>query len=224
MALADPAFSQGDVMRRLAALEATVREVAAGRRLEAAQIGSGGVTIRGGSLRVLDDDGSLIAQIGRLPDGGHGVAALNSSGELVTLSTLAFGLKSGFLGGSTDITSTSYADPPDGLGPDLTNVEVGTSRRAIVIVGAVPLAVVGSPYLYAGFRVIRQDTGAVTLPGSDGHSFQGSAFQALYGAAYVRIIEGSYLPVAGLYTFESQYRVSTGTCSVGNRSLTVLPF
>lgn len=55
------------IMRRLADLERQVRELTAGRRLEASSISAGGVTVDGGgTIRVLHDDGTLMVIAGRV--------------------------------------------------------------------------------------------------------------------------------------------------------------
>jgi len=59
MIVSDAAASRGDIMRRLADLERQLRELAAGRRLEAATIGAGGVRVKGGSIRIQDVDGEV---------------------------------------------------------------------------------------------------------------------------------------------------------------------
>jgi hypothetical protein len=51
--VSDAARSNGDVMRRLVELEAQVREMRAARRLEAATIGAGGLTIKDGGELVV---------------------------------------------------------------------------------------------------------------------------------------------------------------------------
>lgn len=52
------------LVRRLAALESEVRELRAGRRLEASTIGRGGITIQGGAIILLDVDGHEIGRMG----------------------------------------------------------------------------------------------------------------------------------------------------------------
>lgn len=59
MAKFDQAFSHGDVMRRLHELERRVQELTAGRRLEDATVGAGGVNVRNaGAIRWFDRDGA----------------------------------------------------------------------------------------------------------------------------------------------------------------------
>lgn len=61
---------QDYLMRRLTDLERQVRELAAGRRLEAATIGAGGLTVQGGGEVVIrDTDGRRIIRLGRVPFG-----------------------------------------------------------------------------------------------------------------------------------------------------------
>lgn len=68
--IGDAAFSQGDIMRRMRELERKVRELTAGRRLESASIGAGGLIVRGGnidvqegSMRLLDSGGNFLANV-----------------------------------------------------------------------------------------------------------------------------------------------------------------
>lgn len=54
----------GDVMRRLADLERQVAELRAARGLSASEINSGNLVVTGGTIKVVDPAGHLIAQIG----------------------------------------------------------------------------------------------------------------------------------------------------------------
>jgi hypothetical protein len=96
MAIGDAAFSQGDIMRRIKALEDKQREQGAGRRLENATIGDGGLRIKGdggitlqngggvtvedgggvlieagGALEVMHETGARLLRIWRHPDDGR---------------------------------------------------------------------------------------------------------------------------------------------------------
>lgn len=64
----DMIASQGDVMRRLVDLEREVRELRAERRLESATIGRGGITVRGGAIRAVDENGTVVAVLGDLAE------------------------------------------------------------------------------------------------------------------------------------------------------------
>ncbi|KXK63346.1 hypothetical protein AWW66_03265 [Micromonospora rosaria] len=80
--IGDAAFSHGDIMRRLRDLERDIRAQAAGRRLEASSIGRGGLALRdGGSMRIIDRDGSVLGRIGDLGDGIRGTWIGRANGE-----------------------------------------------------------------------------------------------------------------------------------------------
>jgi hypothetical protein len=171
--------------------------------------------------------GQVMTRMGEIndPNNDYGVESVNSAGDLVSLAVMAFGTQSNDLGGSsTTISSTSWSDPPDGLGPNLTDIEVGSSRRMIVIVSAAWSTPVSNPYAYAGFQVIRQDTGAATVSGSDTSALQLAVGEARAGMSAVFLVKGVFLPVAGKYTVRARYRVSVGSAVVQNRAITVIPF
>jgi hypothetical protein len=64
MAIGDAAFHGGNVMRRLAEMDARLREASAGRRLENATIGAGGLRVKDGGGVTIHDDGSLVIEAG----------------------------------------------------------------------------------------------------------------------------------------------------------------
>lgn len=57
-------YGDDGVMRRLQDLEREVRELRAGRRLEASTIGRGGITVQGGAIILKDAEGNEIARLG----------------------------------------------------------------------------------------------------------------------------------------------------------------
>lgn len=65
-----PAGTDG-IIRRLQDLEREVRELRAGRRMEAATIGKGGITIKGGAIILQDADGHEIGRMGAREDIPH---------------------------------------------------------------------------------------------------------------------------------------------------------
>jgi len=229
-AVGDAALNQGDVIRRLRELERQMRELTAGRRLEAATIGAGGVVIRGGSLRTLDSLDRPVAQVGVLPDGTHGVASIDpTTGQLVSLATLAFGVRAGREGGATTVTSTSYAPPADALGPDVT-VRVGSSTRMLVWVsarltitddGGFPTATA-----YMGFQV--DGPGGFSATPGDAAAATWTGAEASGAVSTVATLLGPggplELPEAGNYTLSARYRVNGGEASVQNRVLIALPY
>lgn len=97
MGLGDMAISPGDIMRRLRDLERMVRELTAGRRLEAASVGRGGIVIKdGGSLRVLDRDGTPIAWMGAFGDDDESGFVLRRAGGELAFGVYGNGDASGF--------------------------------------------------------------------------------------------------------------------------------
>lgn len=119
---------QDYLLRRLRDLERQVRELQAGRRLEAA-------TIRGGSLKVLDDQGQLQIQLGLLPDGTYGLAAVDADGKLVTLAGLAFGLRADTDPAQGSRTASDFGDLTGAAVGPAVNVTIGSTGRCIVILG-----------------------------------------------------------------------------------------
>lgn len=59
----EPHTSRGDLMRRLRAAENRIDQLETARRLEAAAIGAGGLTVKGGAIVILDDDGEERARL-----------------------------------------------------------------------------------------------------------------------------------------------------------------
>ncbi|GIJ25488.1 hypothetical protein Vqi01_06500 [Micromonospora qiuiae] len=90
--IGDNAISKGDLGRRLYDLEQLVRELIAGRRLEAASIGRGGVTVKdGGTFRVKDIDGVDLAWMGLDPQSGLRGTVLRRAGGAVAFAAFGTG-------------------------------------------------------------------------------------------------------------------------------------
>lgn len=108
--IGDAAFSPGDILRRLRRLEGLVRELIAGRRLENASVGAGGITFRGeggitltdgggvvitdnGTLRLVDHDGTAVVDIGPDTTGHPSFRLRRSDGSLMmfTFGSAQFG-------------------------------------------------------------------------------------------------------------------------------------
>ncbi len=147
------------ILTRIAALEAEVKTLRKRAPLGSAQISRGDLVIQGGSLVIQDTSGNPLIVVGTAPDsrvgilvndntgdpqvrigqlasGGYGLEAVDASGDLVQLSTLAFGLASSFLQifPAEATSSTSFTDLAT-VGPSVT-VEIGNSGRALVILSA----------------------------------------------------------------------------------------
>jgi len=77
MGISDPMFS-GDLQRRVAELERQLRNLTSGRRLEDASIGARGITVKGGGsitidggeLRLIDENGVQVAFFGDVTQDG----------------------------------------------------------------------------------------------------------------------------------------------------------
>ncbi|MEU5965959.1 hypothetical protein ABZ777_32540 [Micromonospora parva] len=83
------------LMRRLADLERQVRELQAGRRLEAATIGAGGIRIQGGTVVVVDADGAEIIRIGKVPGFSGEVPGLTATRAPSAGGSVALSLRDG---------------------------------------------------------------------------------------------------------------------------------
>lgn len=130
------AFSQGDVMRRMRRLEAEVAQLRTNRNLEAALIGSGGLRILGGLLRVQDIDGDDMFRAGGDP------------GEVFIRDDILRPLVRTIFGegvfGDTVFGTDPLADTDSGntwvdldqVGPTVSGVEVSEAGRALVFHGA----------------------------------------------------------------------------------------
>lgn len=91
MGISDPMFT-GDLQRRVAELERELRNITSGRRLEDASIGArgivvrggGSITIDGGTLKLIDENGVDVAYFGDTDIGGvsRGWAFRFDSGDL----------------------------------------------------------------------------------------------------------------------------------------------
>lgn len=238
------AFSPGDLMRRVANLEREVRALQTARRLEAATIGAGGVRVTGGgsifldggnvditegALLVRNADGQVVAALGKLPDGTYGVAAIDTTtGALVALSTLAFGIRSVTNGGLGTRNNINYGDLTGlPVGPTVPDVPIGTSRRAIVMLTAQTLVTdnAGRSGLMS-FEV----SGATTLAADDGRAHivdiggttGGQNISPRQTAAI--LVDGLLTP--GLNTFTAKFRTLTagGNVSWISPNITVIPF
>lgn len=252
------AFSQGDLMRRLRELEKLVRELTSGRRMEHATIGAGGIrvrgtggvtlqqgggltvedggdiVIRGGALNVYDDNDTLVATIGLLPNGSRGIAAFDpSTGSLVELSTLAFGQRSA-AAPDEEVLGTEGVWTSLPGGPVVSNVPIGSSGRALVMVtadiSAYPTGSNTEVDAYMGFQItgaterdpsiydavrasFRRDTDTTGNPG------------VTVAASRQALVEGLS---PGLHTFEAKYRINVDTAfdegGFMSRNITVTPF
>lgn len=243
------ADNRGDIMRRLHRLERQIQELQAGRGLAASTIGQGGIRIKdgggirlqgggnvaieGGALRVFDAAGNLTATVGLFPDGQeNGIAAVDpTSGALVSLATLAFGLRGAVNTSVVTVNATTWGDPAFGdPGPTIPDLPIGNSGRAIVFLGAqfgvlnIPEGLVGECQM--SFEV----SGATSRP--PGIDVVALGRQAS-GTGGVDVGSGQFCNIAvldelnpGLHTIKAQYQI-TGDMTDGNifrPTLVALPY
>jgi len=232
------------------------------------EVGSGGnVTVTNGAFNVKDANGNIIVRMGLLPDGkygfrvddasgnpqiragelvsgGYGMEAVDETGALVSLSTLAFGTEAAGDFGSVDIPTTGaplfYAIDPDNLS---VRVRIGTSRRAIVFIGAQIFHELDNPpgtYAdrsgFIGYRVTDLTTGEMTF--SPGNNVAGGDLGGNTGDPDIPYVPGNMhvgnaflmsgafiFPTApGDYLFEVCYINPIGAVGYQNRNIVVLPY
>lgn len=217
---------------RIQTLEKRIEEISR-KTLYSTVVSQGDVNIRGGSLNVYDTADNLVAVVGLLPNGGRGIAAVDPTGALVELSTLAFGMRSAnaldevILG--TENVWTTFPD-----GPTISGVQIGSSGRALVMLSAdilaaptgsntevaawLSFAIAGattrSPQTTQALRCeYRRDVDTAGNPG------------VTISATRVVLVEGLN---AGAHDFTAQYRMAEDTAadeaSFLGRNLTVMPF
>lgn len=232
------------------------------------EVGTGGtITITQGAFQVKDGSGNILIRMGLLPDGkygmavydtagnvqvragelvggGHGLEAVDETGALVSLSTLAFGTEAAQQQGSVTIPTTGgpafAARDPDGLG---VTVRIGSSRRAIVFVGAeISHGLDNPPGTYdwrtgfVSFAITDLATGEVTLTPS-GHA-AGGALGGNTGDINIPYVPGllnvgNAFMLSGTNVFptaNSNYRIDVwyinpvGAVDYQNRNIAVLPY
>lgn len=221
MAISDPFFSQGDIMRRLKALEDKLNQNS--RSLEGSAIGNGGLTIyRGGSIVVLDDDDNVVMRLGRLTSGDYGLEAVDGSGNTISMSTLGFGLK-------TDTQSTgifanngaNFGDYAGGSGPTVSGVVIGNTGRAIIRLSANLLAPGGEVGMMGCEISGPTNRGATGNTALQFGSLGIAGTSVLGGTCTFEFVASGLLP--GSYTFQAKYQDSSGDVAFTDRTITVQP-
>jgi len=113
-----------DLQRRVAILEQSPR-------LQNASIDAGGLTVKGGAIRVTDPNGVVQVLLGKQADGSYGLGVLESSGAGFHQVPYVY---SDFIQTGETATSTSYQDLTT-VGPQVT-VPVRSSGRILVFATA----------------------------------------------------------------------------------------
>ena len=229
----DAAFSRGDIMRRLVDVERQLRELQTSRRLEAATIGEGGITLQGGRILAEDGQGERVfevatnpASIFMRPELIQGIVEqIISSPSAKVLAAAIFAERIhvsdgwGFQAQTDEIT---WSD--GGLGannPTLTDIEITDAGFALVtltgrmIIDNVHATVPGA---LMGAQMSMQITGATTVSPD---SFGGGAFlehrHKIAGTAsgdWTSIKAGSVIVPQvlnpGVHTFAARYSSAVG--------------
>ncbi|HEX5542461.1 MAG TPA: hypothetical protein VFX60_13020 [Micromonospora sp.] len=229
------------LVRDVQRLKRELRELRAARRLESATIGQGGITIKdGGSLRIVDEDGNVIARFGDLSEFGDGMKGviLQRAGGEQAFSFYGTGVgDEGFVGiydRSGNYIVTDDAHSRRGLARPYIPLHVGEIVQPVatttsgsftdVLTGA---NVIQHPVLYAHLLVQAGDA-----------STAGQVRLALDGAAIgptLTVSAGSYTfasigpfavpspgPYAALRTLSVQARRSAGASTIGVRVMSLL--
>jgi len=178
------------------------------------------------ALRTNNAAGAIQARMGQLAGGGYGLEAVNAASQLVSLSTLAFGMSSASVNSFDSTTSTSYVDLSS-YGPAVTTT-IGTSGKCLVFVaasmdvgGTVPggdramMSYTATP-VGTGFTLTAQDNNGVWIGATDAtnnNSLRASAASLITGLT------------PGVYNFVAKYRsIDAGQVNFDLRNLTVIPF
>ncbi|MDG4796223.1 hypothetical protein [Micromonospora sp. WMMD1082] len=175
--IGDNAISRGDVMRRLRELEKQVEQLTAGRRLEAASIGRGGITIKdGGGIRVVDADGGQSIELSdlglRIRDAAGNVVAEYGVAQTDAVRTLE------------SSSETTYVDLAT-VGPRVT-ARVGSSGRLLLTASA-SINYVGQPGDVEGGGMSVEVTGATAVAAGSAWSAYDIGSAGIAGAVYTRI-------------------------------------
>lgn len=180
--------------------------------------------------------GNVMARFGEIedPNYGYGVEAVNAAGDLVSLSTLAFGMAAASEPGGFSqpgSSSSNYDSAADGLGPSV-DAYIGTSGRCIVILGAQlgnpPISTDGTSETYMSVQITGATTVTATSLPAQMFSFDTSA-----AANFVMYMKGSNAYVItglnpGLHHFEAKYRYfntrAGSSATINNRTLIIIPY
>lgn len=220
------------IPRELKALRREVQQLRAARSLESASIGAG-IDITNGAVRIRDGSGDVVVQLGLLPDDTFGLAAVDpGTGQLVTLTTLAFGMRAARNTSVLSIGASTWDDPDIGdAGPTISGVPIGTAGRCLVILSAAL-----TPGLGEG------DTGEIQMsmaisgatsrsPGGDvvlglGRSASGSPGGIDVPAGEMAAAGLAQNLNAGSHTFTAKYQNTSlaGDSTIHRATMIIIPF
>jgi hypothetical protein len=175
-------------------------------------------------MRVADLFGETKVLVGQLDAAGgfdsenYGLAASNALGQLVKLSTLAFGLAADDTGGSVNTAATTFQDL--GGGPEVTAV-IGSLGRCLVFITCEFNYGGANAGGIMGFDISGATTVAATIADSCESSIS-NVTNVLDRKTVIAFVDGLNV---GEHTFSARYRSVNGvSCSFAFRSLVVLPY
>jgi hypothetical protein len=201
-----------------------------------------------GRLEVIDASGNTIVELGKTSDGryglrvnnttmdpqiragelasgGYGLEAVDATNQLVSLSTLAFGIRAALVSALGTCSSTTFGNTTGTTGPAVTTI-IGPSGRAIVFLSATitcsPIDSVGTSS--GGSMSFMTDDGTIT-PSDDRavgmiYTKDGIAAPHMSAAIYVSGI------TPGSRTFTARYRsIDSGkNIAFEDRTIIVFPY
>ena len=235
--------SNTDLLDIIAQLEARLSRLERTPSIPFTAIDKGAMTIKDGSgntvvelgttsdgrigLRINNTLADPQIRLGQLASAGYGLEIVEpSTGHLVNLATLAFGIRSASVAATESLTGaasayTNLATP----GPAVT-VEVGDTGNCIIMMGAAISPGSGTTALMG--VDISGPTNRPAVAGSatdfDGAYLFSPSSPNTISAAFSRAqLQSGLLP--GTYTITCKYRVAgASTCFWSNRNLVAIPF
>ena len=169
-------------------------------------------------LRINDTAGVAQIRAGELAGGGYGLEVIDpGTGALVSLATVAFGMRTGFVATAQSRNNTAFGDLAT-VGPTVTPT-VGTSGNLVLFIGGEVLTVGPTGVMSAEF------SGPSSVSPSDDKSYvlaqSPNASTLLMGSCRALLYSGLS---AGTYTITAKYRTVGGSVSWQNRSLVAIPY
>lgn len=233
MGIGDLARSSGDVMYRLKDLERQIQDLQTARRLESASIGTGGLRVKGGRIRIQDEQGNdtLVLSTDGLSLAGllqvDGDIHQRVGSEFVPLAALAGGAQAATVVTEQSLsgpagTDTGYVDLTT-TGPSVT-FTTHTGKWLLLMIAQVETAgdkTAGRmSYTASGAQTVAADNARSSLVN---YAAPGGGVQS---AVYTEVRTGT----PGQITVQAKYRMIApaatfpGSASWANRAVIVLPY
>lgn len=218
--------SRGDIMRRLHRIERQIQELQAGRRLEAAHVGEGGLRIRGGLLRVQDTVGDDMFRAG----GDPGEVFIRQD----LLSPLAVAIFADRADAQTvDVSEFIDTDTYDDIatvGPVIQDIEVLTGKMIVAPSASIGVAANASNLFSAEAYMSYEISGPTIVPPSDERAARATLITTDQGMQIIVRTGGTFVHrdlEPGVYQVRAKYRTAIGDenhATANDRTLTVIAF